>query len=107
MLSHYLAFFKYYLTDLYYRINRFLYPKRRKRHGMRMNSEKQRKIKAKLFELQLGFCRYCSRPFPKEKLTFDHLVPVSRGGRRSAQENLVLCCFPCNNRKGARTFEEF
>ena len=35
----------------------------------------------------------------------DHVVPRSRGGG-STWENLVACCFKCNNKKGDRTPQE-
>jgi 5-methylcytosine-specific restriction endonuclease McrA len=38
-------------------------------------------------------------------LTLDHVIPKSRGGK-STWENLVACCYPCNNRKGDRTPDE-
>jgi 5-methylcytosine-specific restriction endonuclease McrA len=50
-----------------------------------------------------GFsCQYCQTNLPPARLTLDHVVPRSRGGR-STWENLVSCCYPCNNRKGNRT----
>ena len=49
-------------------------------------------------QLALGICHYCGRHFPPEKLTMDHVVPVSRGGR-SIRGNVVPCCKSCNNRK--------
>ena len=50
-------------------------------------------------------CQYCSRTLASAELTLDHVVPRSRGGR-SSWENLVACCYTCNNRKGDRTPEE-
>lgn len=50
-------------------------------------------------------CQYCMKEFPANKLTLDHVIPRSRSGRNS-WENLVACCFPCNNRKADRTPEE-
>lgn len=47
-------------------------------------------------------CQYCGS---REKLTVDHVIPKSRGGR-DTWENLVAACTPCNNRKGNRTPEE-
>ena len=38
---------------------------------------------------------------PASELTLDHVMPRSRGGR-SSWENLVACCYQCNNRKGDR-----
>lgn len=47
-------------------------------------------------------CQYCARQFAPEDLTFDHVIPVAQGGRRS-WENIVTACQPCNRRKDART----
>lgn len=47
-------------------------------------------------------CQYCAHRFESEDLTFDHVVPVAQGGRRS-WENIVTACQPCNRRKDART----
>ena len=50
-------------------------------------------------------CQYCGDRFNKEELTFDHVLPKSRGGRTSWQ-NIVTSCHDCNNRKADRTPEE-
>jgi 5-methylcytosine-specific restriction endonuclease McrA len=47
-------------------------------------------------------CQYCGS---KDRLTIDHVMPRSRGGR-DAWDNLVAACVPCNNRKGSRTPSE-
>ena len=47
-------------------------------------------------------CQYCGRQYPVPDLTFDHVVPVSQGGRKD-WENIVTCCVTCNRRKGGRT----
>ncbi len=50
--------------------------------------------------LRDGFtCQYCG---DTAELTFDHVVPRSRGGR-TTWENIVAACSPCNLRKGGRT----
>jgi 5-methylcytosine-specific restriction endonuclease McrA len=46
-------------------------------------------------------CQYCGGPHVAEDLTFDHVVPRSRGGRTS-WDNVVTACAPCNLRKGHR-----
>ncbi|MCK5273032.1 MAG: HNH endonuclease [Alphaproteobacteria bacterium] len=46
-------------------------------------------------------CQYCGQPSPAHDLTFDHVVPRSRGGR-TTWENVVAACSPCNLRKGSR-----
>jgi 5-methylcytosine-specific restriction endonuclease McrA len=47
-------------------------------------------------------CQYCGDVFPREDLTFDHVVPVAHGGRKD-WENIVTCCVTCNRTKGGRT----
>ena len=47
-------------------------------------------------------CQYCGDDFPVSELTFDHVVPVSQGGRKD-WENIVTSCVTCNRRKGGRT----
>ncbi|MBL4720173.1 MAG: HNH endonuclease [Alphaproteobacteria bacterium] len=46
-------------------------------------------------------CQYCGDALPSHELTFDHVVPRSRGGR-TTWENVVAACAPCNLRKGGR-----
>ena len=43
-------------------------------------------------------CQYCGA---SHDLTFDHVVPRSKGGR-TTWENVVAACAPCNLRKGNR-----
>ncbi len=45
-------------------------------------------------------CQYCGQDRPAPDLTFDHVIPRSRGGRTS-WENVVAACGPCNLRKGS------
>ena len=46
-------------------------------------------------------CQYCNGRLPTQELTFDHVVPRSRGGRTN-WENVVTACGACNLRKGNR-----
>ncbi|HUI17685.1 MAG TPA: HNH endonuclease [Alphaproteobacteria bacterium] len=46
-------------------------------------------------------CQYCGTRKPTQELTFDHLVPRSRGGR-TTWENVVTACGQCNLLKGNR-----
>ena len=43
-------------------------------------------------------CQYCGAP---DDLTFDHVVPRSRGGR-TTWDNVITACAPCNLKKGGR-----
>lgn len=40
-------------------------------------------------------CQYCTGRFAVEDLTFDHVIPRSRGGR-TTWENVVTACASCN-----------
>ena len=46
-------------------------------------------------------CQYCGDGFPTPDLTFDHVIPRSRGGRTS-WDNVVTACSGCNLRKATR-----
>jgi len=51
-----------------------------------------------------GFkCAYCGGV--KRKLTIDHIIPKSRGGKTDF-ENCVSSCKSCNNKKGNKTPSE-
>jgi len=50
-------------------------------------------------------CQYCRQTYATHELTFDHVLPVSRGGKRS-WDNIVTCCLPCNRSKGSKTPHE-
>lgn len=47
-------------------------------------------------------CQYCGTKFVPEELTYDHVVPRSRGGK-TKWHNIVTCCIRCNRKKGGRT----
>jgi len=46
-------------------------------------------------------CQYCGAKFKSEELTYDHVLPKSRGGK-TEWENIVTCCMECNRKKGGR-----
>lgn len=47
-------------------------------------------------------CQYCGTEEPAKNLTFDHVIPRSRGGKGGFR-NIVASCQRCNLRKGNRT----
>lgn len=47
-------------------------------------------------------CQYCGKQFPLSKLTIDHIIPRSKGGKNDWR-NVVAACGPCNHKKGDRT----
>lgn len=44
-------------------------------------------------------CQYCACVYKTHELTFDHVIPRSRGGRTS-WDNIVSACQTCNTKKG-------
>lgn len=50
-------------------------------------------------------CQYCHDDFRTQELTFDHVIPRSRGGR-TAWTNIVTACQQCNLAKGDRMPDE-
>jgi 5-methylcytosine-specific restriction endonuclease McrA len=56
-------------------------------------------------------CQYCGlkagkgAPLRISDLTFDHILPQSRGGKTN-WHNIVAACQPCNTRKGDKTPKE-
>ncbi len=50
-------------------------------------------------------CQYCGLRLSSSDLTFDHVIPSSRGGP-TTWENIVSACHPCNTKKGSKTPKE-
>ena len=50
-------------------------------------------------------CAYCGQTFPMHHLTYDHVIPRSRGGVHR-WTNVVSACLACNQRKADRTPDE-
>ena len=50
-------------------------------------------------------CQYCGTTCSLEDLSFDHVIPIVKGGTKT-WDNIVTSCFQCNRKKGGRTPEE-
>lgn len=50
-------------------------------------------------------CQYCGDRLPTSELTFDHVIPRSKGGRTN-WANIVTACSDCNLHKGSRSVRE-
>lgn len=50
-------------------------------------------------------CQYCSEKPGTASLTYDHVLPKSRGGK-TRWDNIVTCCITCNWKKANNTPEE-
>jgi len=62
-------------------------------------NEKVKLSRETIFQRDHFTCQYCEQRFPSHKLTWDHVIPRSLGGRTS-WENIVAACLPCNMKKG-------
>ena len=58
-----------------------------------------------LFGRDRCMCAYCGNVFPENKLTREHIVPVSRGGK-NVWTNVVSSCKSCNNKKDNKLLSE-
>lgn len=51
-------------------------------------------------------CHYCGDEIPGHKIDFDHVIPLSRGGKHSLF-NICAACEPCNARKYSKLPHEW
>jgi len=58
-----------------------------------------------LFRRDLYLCAYCGKKYSDNRLTKDHIVPVSRGGLNT-WTNCVTACTRCNSYKDDMLLEE-
>jgi len=58
-----------------------------------------------LLKRDSGECQYCGKGLSRSSLTMDHIVPVSRGGKK-IWKNIVASCKSCNNKKDNKTLSE-
>ena len=76
------------------KLNRFVKPIPRRVKFSRQN----------VFSRDNYTCQYCRKRFPVNQLTYDHVVPRSRGGRTN-WTNVVASCQKCNLRKGNKPLD--
>lgn len=78
-------------------------------HGKAMAARKFNQVPPldndELFRRDRHICAYCGEEFNEHKLTRDHIIPFSRGGRDTWM-NVATACRWCNQKKGNRTLEE-
>lgn len=65
------------------------------------NRHKIKLSRSNIFARDGYTCCFCKKFlfYEREKLTIDHIIPKSKGGK-SVWENLVSSCIECNNKKG-------
>lgn len=73
--------------------------------GKNRRANKPALTNAALFNRDGNMCAYCGHTFSRVKLTRDHVIPQSKKGP-DVWENVVTCCFDCNQRKGSHMLED-
>lgn len=95
-------------------VSRVSKPKTKPRFAIHLRRAKQRgsvvrshhtKLEQKL-EYYGHRCRYCKCILDNSNVSFDHAIPLSRGGT-SWTSNYMPCCRRCNSRKKDKTIWEF
>lgn len=79
----------------------------RLRHFVKVKQHHRRAkfSRSNLFARDKHSCQYCGQQLPVSELTYDHVLPVSKGGQTD-WTNVVTACGVCNRSKGNRTPEE-
>ena len=77
------------------KLNRYIRPYPRKVKFSRQN----------LYYRDNYTCQYCNRHFPTSQLTYDHVIPRSKGGKTS-WTNVVTACVRCNLKKGNKLLHQ-
>ena len=73
----------------------------------RLTAERRRQVVAKLLKRDGPLCFWCREDFNDDwPPTIDHIVPITEGGD-NMQENLVLACSWCNQKRGTKTPDQF
>lgn len=52
-----------------------------------------------------GKCQYCTKKISLAKMTYDHVIPRSKGGKL-CWNNIVCCCLKCNSKKNNHSLNE-
>jgi 5-methylcytosine-specific restriction endonuclease McrA len=61
--------------------------------------------RSNVYERDQYRCQYCGQKKKARELTYDHVVPKSRGGRKD-WDNIVAACTACNARKDDQSCDE-
>jgi 5-methylcytosine-specific restriction endonuclease McrA len=72
---------------------------------IRKHSQKVKFCRSNIYARDHHTCQYCGNKCSTTNLTFDHVVPIVKGGTKTWR-NIVTCCFACNHKKGGHTPEE-
>nr|WP_319272371.1 HNH endonuclease [uncultured Draconibacterium sp.] len=73
----------------------FVVPKSKRKKDVNLRKSIPKSVRHEVWRRDAGRCIECGS---KEKLEFDHIIPVSRGGANTAR-NIQLLCESCNREK--------
>ncbi len=74
----------------------------RLRTGFRRHNRPVKFSRVNIYARDGHRCQYCGVKCAIDQLTYDHVLPRSRGGR-TTWDNIVSCCVACNATKANRT----
>lgn len=77
--------------------------RKRLQRGLRLPESEWVPLVAEILDRDGHKCTYCGS---SERLTADHVVPLTRGGSNDPS-NLTACCIPCNSKKNNRLVSEW
>ena len=72
--------------------------------NMLRKKSRPRFSKTNLYIRDMYTCQYCSNKFERHRLTLDHVIPLSKGGK-TVWTNIVAACGPCNSRKSDKIIQ--
>jgi len=83
----------------------------RKQHKHQRTTTPEERMRIKVWSdliksKELVECHWCHEFFPPAEIEFDHIMPVSKGGRH-ALENMCPACIHCNRVKSAKVILDY
>jgi|ERR1035437_5694981 5-methylcytosine-specific restriction endonuclease McrA len=83
----------------------------RKRHKHQRTTTPEERMRIRVWadlikSKELVECHWCHKFFPPSEIEFDHIMPISKGGRH-ALENMCPACIHCNRSKGAKVILDY
>lgn len=85
--------------------------------GYSLHPARREELRRAVYKRERGRCYWCNCRvrlhwkdpgvfIPEDAATLDHIVPLSKGGNWDVT-NLLLCCPPCNRRRGNMDAAEY
>jgi len=74
-------------------------------HWINANKQRVKFSRQNVLARDRWTCQYCGDKRKTMDLTFDHVIPKSRGGK-TEWENIVMACKECNHKKDNKTPRE-